>query len=129
MIHTSFVPALLANTQLNNIINSEIHPVVSKTELENFIVYNQIGSEPEYCTSGLVSDTVTYSFISISKSYDTANLIAKLIRQTIDLQYFSTSNTEVYEAQYAQFVSSEYDPELQCYIINESYIFHCDYNT
>lgn len=128
MIHTAFVTALLANSSLTNIIGQQIHPVISKTELSEYLIYNQISSQPEYDQSGLVSDHKTYAFMSVSSSYDTANLISKHVRQTLELQSFSDSDTEVYKCYYSNFGSSEFDPELNTYIIVDYYTFSCDHN-
>lgn len=127
MLHTNFITALLANTSLTAIIGQDIYPVIATDAIKNCIIYNQVSGTPDYHQEGLSSDQKIYSFMAVADTYDKAISIASKIRSTIELNTFDDTNGTVYQAYYSQFISSEYDATLQCYIITEAYRFNVDY--
>jgi len=97
LITKYIVDLLEANTQLTNYVGNKIYPIDAKQGTTfPFIVIRRTNISAEYSKDGRTKDTVGFSVIIVSDSYEDSVNIAQLVRETLELYRGEVDATKIF---------------------------------
>lgn len=97
LITKYIVDLLEANTNLTNYVENKIYPIDAKQGTTfPFIVIRRTNINAEYSKDGRTKDTVGFSVIIVSDSYEDSVNIAQLVRETLELYRGEVDATKIF---------------------------------
>lgn len=111
---TTHLRKLLINSDITNLVNNNIFPLIAPEGTEgDIILYYRDSYKKEYATKTIVNDTCNVFFAIVSDNYDKSIQIAKKLNEIVEGEHITDDNNYKY---YCRLADSTEDYEDQKYL-------------